>query len=135
MVDYYCRVWGNEMKEPLNICVVDDDPIITELLEDHFRFSDIECTPVAFNDPEQAIHYLDEHPLTDVTITDYHMGKYTGADVIHHTPKNGLTILISGDITAGEMKEIDKSKVLFFDKPISMKQIDDAIRSFSRQIA
>jgi len=119
------------MNHPLKICVVDDNPVMTELLEDHFKFGKLDCDPVIFNDPEQAIHYLDDHPKTDVTITDYHMGKFTGADVIHHTPRSGLTILISGHITPQEIKDIVEHPVVFFEKPVSMKQIDEAILTYS----
>lgn len=122
------------MGHPLQICLVDDNPAITELLEDHFHFSSIECEAVSFNDPVEAIHYLDDHPATDVTITDFHMGKFTGFDVIEHTPNNGLTILISGHISEEEKSHIDPSKVVFFDKPLSMKQLDNAIRDFSERL-
>ncbi len=121
------------MDHPLKICVVDDNPAITELLEDHFLFSTIECEAISFNDPQEAIHYLDAHPSTDVTITDFHMGKYNGLDVIEHTPDSGLTILISGHISDEEKCCLDSSKVIFFDKPLSMKQLDKAIQCHSKR--
>lgn len=123
------------MNHPLQICLVDDNPVITELLEDHFEFSDIECEMITFNDPGKAMEYLDAHPQTDITITDFHMGAYTGFDVIEHTPDSGLTILISGHITEEEKKKLDPSKVIFFDKPLSMKQLDAAIIRFSSKMS
>ncbi len=123
------------MNNPLKICLVDDNPAITELLEDHFTFSSIECEAISFNDPEEAIHYLDDHQSTDVTITDFHMGKFTGFDVIEHTPATGLTILLSGHISDEEKKHIDPERVVFFDKPVSMKQLDQAINDYSQKLS
>ena len=123
------------MNHPLKICLVDDNPAITELLSDHFEFSAIDCEAISFNDPEEAIHYLDEHHEVDITITDFHMGKWTGFDVIEHTPKEGLAILISGHITEEEKKRLDPERVVFFDKPFSMNQIDQAILKWSHRLS
>jgi len=123
------------MNHPLKICLVDDNPAITELLEDHFLVSKIDCEAVSFNDPEEAMHYLDEHDEIDVTITDFHMGKWSGFDVIEHTPREGLTILISGHITEEEKQRLDPSRVVFFDKPFSMNKIDEAIIAYSNRLS
>ncbi len=122
------------MNNPLKICLIDDNPAITELLEDHFMFSPIECESISFNDATEAINYLDGHQSTDVTITDFHMGAFTGFDVIPHAPDSGLTILISGHISEEEKRHIDPEKVIFFDKPLSMKQLDRVIVEFSNRM-
>lgn len=123
------------MNQKLTICLVDDNPEITELLQDHFEFSKIDCESISFNDPSKAMEYLDTHPYTDITITDFHMGKYNGFDIINHSPDEGLTILMSGHITEEEKDLLDPDKVIFFDKPLSMKKLDDVIIEYSQQIS
>lgn len=114
-----------------NICIVDDSYEVTELLEDYLEVSDLDCTIHTFNQPTEAINYLREHQDVDILITDYHMGKYTGLDVIRATPKEALKIVISGDINRDELRTLRKVGVTYHDKPISMKEIETDIREFT----
>lgn len=114
-----------------NICIVDDSHEVTELLEDYLEVSDLDCTIHTFNKPTEAINYLKEHQEVDILITDFHMGRYTGLDVIKATPKAALKIVISGDINRDELRTLKRVGVTYHDKPVSMKEIETDIKEFS----
>lgn len=117
--------------EKANICIVDDSYEVTELLEDYLEVSSLDCTIHTFNQPTEAINYLREHEDVDILITDFHMGKYTGLDVIRATQKDALKIVISGDINREELRTLRKVGVTYHDKPVSMKEIETDIREFT----
>ena len=120
------------MNKHISICIVDDNPMITELLTDHFQFSNIDCDITSFNNPDRAISYLDEHKDIDVLITDFHLGGKTGKDIIEHTQsQKTLKILISGHISENELSQFDLSNINFFDKPLKMKELDNTIIQYS----
>lgn len=114
-----------------NICIVDDSVEVTELLEDYLEVSNLDCTIHTFNQPTEAISYLREHQDVDILITDFHMGRYTGLDVIRATRKEALKIVISGDINRDELRTLRKVGVTYHDKPVSMKEIETDIREFT----
>ncbi len=118
----------------MHICIVDDHPEMTDLLEDYLDISDIDCDVDAFNNPKEAIDYLRDHDDIDILITDYHMGRYTGMDVLRETPANTLKIVISGDINREEMRGLKRTGAHFHDKPVPMKAIETEIRDFCEHL-
>ncbi len=116
--------------EKANICIVDDRFEVTELLEDYLAISNTDCTVHTFNQPTEAIRYLQKHQDIDILITDFHMGRYTGLDIIRATSKKALKIVISGNINGEEMKALRKEGVTFHDKPLTMKDISSDILHF-----
>ena len=58
------------------ILLVDDEPMVVAAIS-AFLTLETDHEVIAFNDPEAALSYLDEHPV-DVVIADLVMGKMTG---------------------------------------------------------
>ena len=122
------------MKTPIEICLVDDNPNITELLECHFLYSKVDCKSVSFNDPQKAIDYISHENSLKVLITDYHMGEISGYDVIKSTPDDICKIVISGNVDREEMNLISSENAIFFDKPIDMNSLASAILDYIKKV-
>ncbi len=124
------------MNNNITICLVDDNPEITELLECHLQHSPINCKAVSFNDPALAIDYVKEGNPAEVVITDFHMGEINGYDVLNSVPDESFKIVVSGHITDAERTLIKKTDAVFFDKPIIMRELDQAIlQHINREVA
>ncbi|ERP31727.1 response regulator [Chitinivibrio alkaliphilus] len=107
----------------MKICIIDDSEEITDLLRDYLAVSDIDCTVDTYNNPEEAIKYLKGCHDTDILITDMHMGKVSGLDVIKATGQRAIKMVISGNISETEILHLETMNIKFYDKPINIKEL------------
>lgn len=111
------------MAKMLDIVVVDDKVMITDLFESYIQLSGTEANVYSFNDPSLAMEFISSDNHIDVIITDYKMPGINGIQLLEASPKDSKRILISGyvsDIAEEKLAELD---AVFFEKPVPMKQI------------
>lgn len=114
--------------ESLRILVVEDDPILRDLLIEELNEAGFSCIPAGSGDEAWAIM---ENSSVDCLISDLAMQDSSGADLIEKTRKdsrfNSLPIIISSgvlDITDEKAQKMGANKLLI--KPFL---VEDLIRS------
>lgn len=119
----------------INICIVDDHREVTDLLQEYLSHSSISCDVTVFNKPESAIDWLQSsQSQIHILITDFHMGKYTGLDILKASPDGILKIVLSGNINIDEINNLRQRGARFFEKPVPMKTILSEVESYSSSL-
>ncbi len=111
------------MGKVLNIIVVDDKAMITDLFESYIKLSGTEATVRTFNDSNEALDYINKKNPIDVIITDYKMPGINGMQLLEASPKESTRILISGYVSTIAEERLNKLDAMFFEKPVPMKRI------------
>lgn len=119
------------MGNAINILIVDDDKLITELLSGYL--SSKGYTAKAVNSPGEAFPLLDSVEF-DLVITDLKMEPIDGIAVIkrlHERGFKGRTILMSG--FRGDMQEIANSLHVDYciEKPFDLAHMLAKVREFT----
>jgi DNA-binding NtrC family response regulator len=109
-------------KKPLEIVVVDDEAQITDLLKIFLSSISRNLNIYAFNDPEEARAHILQCPV-DVLITDFKMPKFDGIQLMKLMPADSTKILISGYVSEITESKLSELKAVFFEKPVSMKEL------------
>ncbi|MDA0989615.1 MAG: response regulator [Verrucomicrobia bacterium] len=94
--------------DPLRVVVVDDDPVIREILEHSLRRYG--CTPICLGTAQEGLDALRADPSPDMLITDIVLPDMDGFELIAHVKGDahlrGLPILaITGHLLDGERQE------------------------------
>ena len=111
----------------MDIVVVDDKVMITDLFESYIRLSGADVNIYKFNDPTKALEFINSKQKIDIIITDYNMPGLNGIDLLKACPMEATRILISGYISDVAEERLKKLNAVFFEKPVPMKQISKII--------
>ena len=114
----------------MNILILDDNPIMTMVLSDHF--ADRGHSVIPAYDPNLGLLFCDRKYF-DVLIIDYVLPGINGIDVLQLMRKKNKStraIIITGfpELLQGEsdrMKELDVEAVI--EKPFDFSQLDELI--------
>ncbi len=120
------------MGRKLQIVVVDDEVMITDLIESFLRLSSRNAEVHCFNDPVRAKEFLSTH-TADVLITDYKMPVVDGIQLIEATPPETKRIMISGYVSEIAEGMLEKLDAVFFEKPVPMKKLGEIIEIEERR--
>ena len=115
------------MGKTLDIVVVDDKVMITDLFDSYIRLSGAAVNIYTFNDPIKALEFINNNKHIDIIITDYKMPGLNGIELLQACPMNAIRILISGYISDIAEEKLTELNALFFEKPVPMKQISKII--------
>ena len=113
-------------KTVLKVVVVDDEPQITDLLNEFLMCISKNLEVHTFNDPEEARAHLQQHHV-DILITDYKMPKYDGIQLMKLVPVDATKVLISGFVSEITESQLHSLKASFLEKPVSMKDLGKLI--------
>lgn len=109
------------MSNLLEIIVVDDNVLITDIISDYIDFSGLKGNVISFNDSTAALEHIKDNSKIDVLITDYKMPIINGIQLLEASSTDTRRIMISGfvsDIAEDRLKELG---AIFLAKPVSMK--------------
>ncbi len=118
------------MGKLIDILIVDDKVMITDLFESYIKLSGAEANVITFNDSKKALEYIGTSKV-DVVITDYKMPGVNGLELLEATPEGATRILISGYVSSIAEEKLSKLHAYFFEKPVPMKQIGKIIQEKS----
>jgi len=114
------------MGKTLDIVVVDDKVMITDLFESYIRLSGAAVNIYTFNDPIKALEFINSNHI-DIIITDYKMPGLNGIELLQACPMDVIRILISGYVSDIAEEKLNELNALFFEKPVPMKKISKII--------
>ena len=115
------------MGKKLDVVVVDDKVMITDLFESYIRLSGAHVNIYTFNDPTKALEFINSNQKIDIIITDYKMPGLNGIELLKACPMEATRILISGYISDVAEERLNELNAVFFEKPVPMKQISKII--------
>ena len=115
------------MGKKVDIVVVDDKVMITDLFESYIRLSGANVNVYTFNDPSKALEFINSNQKIDIIITDYKMPGLNGIELLKASPMEATRILISGYISDIAEEKLNELNAVFFEKPVPMKQISKII--------
>ncbi len=118
------------MGKMIDILIVDDKVMITDLFESYIKLSGTEANVITYNDSNKALEFLSTSEV-DVVITDYKMPGVNGLELLEASPQNATRILISGYVSDIAEEKLTKLHAHFFEKPVPMKQIGKIIHDKS----
>jgi len=114
------------MGKTMDIVVVDDKVMITDLFESYIRLSGAAVNIYTFNDPIKALAFINSNHI-DIIITDYKMPGLNGIELLQACPMDVIRILISGYVSDIAEEKLNELNALFFEKPVPMKKISKII--------
>jgi DNA-binding NtrC family response regulator len=117
------------MKDPYEVLVLDDEPIVGERLQEHLEKKDFRVE--TFTQSKKALERLEEKQF-DVVITDLKMEAPGGLEVLRYVRDQGSgtqVIMITGYGSMETVREAEFSGVFeFVPKPFSAKVIEAATK-------
>jgi DNA-binding NtrC family response regulator len=111
------------MTNGLDVVVVDDKVLITDLFESYFQLSNMNVNLYTFNDPYKALEFVKNNDHIDVLITDYKMPGINGIQLLEATSTDTTRILISGYVSSIAVEKLADLNAIFFEKPVPMKEL------------
>ncbi len=119
------------MGKKLRVVIVDDEIMITDLIESFIQFSVKEADVLSFNDPVDAYDFIINNEL-DVLITDYNMPSINGLQLMEATKPTTMRIMISGYVSDIAEEKLNELNAIFFEKPVPMKEIGALILRYTK---
>jgi YesN/AraC family two-component response regulator len=110
------------MGKILEVVIVDDEAMITDLIESYVRFASRKSNIHTFNDSVAAKDYI-AHNEIDVLITDYKMPHVDGLQLLAATSPSTTRVMISGYVSEIAEEKLQQLKAIFFEKPVPMKKL------------
>lgn len=108
------------------VLIVDDKPTIAKVIQVHISET-FDCT--YFEDPIEAIAWLQEGNVPDLIISDIYMPKMSGVDFLAYIKKNDLfksipfVILSSEDSTSQKIELLEKGADDYISKPFNPMEL------------
>ncbi len=133
-METYITVEADKMGRKLEIVIVDDEAMITDLIESFVKLSASNANVHCFNDATKAHHYITKN-MVDVLITDYKMPEYNGIELMEITNPQTKRILISGYVSEIAEEKLNRLNAIFFEKPVPMKKLGKLITEHEALIA
>lgn len=111
------------------ICIIDDEPIVLDVLKSHFEEKGMEVSSCA--NGEEAVKLLLE-TSPDIVLLDYKLeNDMTGLDVLKKAKGSGFSgkaIFSTGALEEKVKEEAQSLGVeIFLNKPILMQALDEAV--------
>ncbi|MFP4162526.1 MAG: response regulator [Chitinispirillaceae bacterium] len=122
------------MSENLEIMIVDDENQITDLLKSFISLHAPDAIVHAFNDPGEAMSYLQSNHL-DLVITDYQMPCINGLTLLESAHPDVTKVLISGYVSQIAEEKLSKLNAVFFEKPIKFLELGKIIDNCQKNTA
>ena len=122
------------MGKTVQIVVVDDKVMITDLFESYIKLSGADANVYTFNDSVKAMDFISHNDNIDIIITDYKMPEINGLQLLEASPDKSIRILISGYVSDIAEEKLGELHAMFFEKPVPMKQIGRIIKEKSESI-
>ena len=123
------------MERKIEICVVDDEPIVCKRLKPMLEKSG--CRVEVFTDSKASLERLTEKKF-DILITDLKMKPPNGLDLLHFTRKTypeTRVIIITGFATIETARDALKGGAVdFITKPFHIGQLRDLVLKISSEI-
>jgi YesN/AraC family two-component response regulator len=110
----------------LEIVVVDDEVMITDLIESFLNLASKHNNIHSFNDSTEAYEYIKNNHI-DVLVTDYKMPELDGIALMEATKPTTRRIMISGYVSEIAEKKLRSLDATLFEKPVPMKQLWEII--------
>ena len=89
------------MGKTLEIVVVDDKVMITDLFESYIKLSGTAANVYTFNDSGKALDFINSNTHIDIVITDYKMPGVNGLELLEASPQAATRILVTSQWPAG----------------------------------
>lgn len=122
----YIIIEAHYMGKKLEVVIVDDEVMITDLIESFIQFSVKEANVHSFNDAIVARNYITKNEI-DVLITDYNMPHLNGLQLMEATKPTTMRIMISGYVSDIAEEKLNNLNAIFFEKPVPMKELGSLI--------
>jgi DNA-binding NtrC family response regulator len=110
----------NIIPNKLEVLVVDDESLITTLIENYLRYAVKNANIHALCDPLKALEFLRRYRV-DILITDHKMPRCNGIQLMEAAHHGTKKIMISGCISKSVEEKLHSLNAIFIEKPISMK--------------
>lgn len=123
------------MTNELDVVVVDDKVLITDLFESYFQLSNMNVNLYTFNDPYKALEFVKNNDRIDVLITDYKMPGINGIQLLEATSDETTRILISGYVSSIAVEKLADLNALFFEKPVPMKELSKILKDKESEVS
>ena len=113
-----------------SIIIVEDDLNLAQLWKKAFQEPD--HTVAVFGDGEQAINYLQSNPLPTLIISDYHMPKRNGFEVMQalnqlDPERQVRRIMVSANHLLDYAHDIEAVVDFYLVKPVSYRELQGLI--------
>ncbi|MFP4417907.1 MAG: response regulator [Fibrobacterota bacterium] len=114
------------MGKKLEIVIVDDEIMITDLIQSFIQFSVKDANVHSFDDAVDAYDFITNNDI-DVLITDYNMPRINGLQLMEATKPTTMRIMISGYVSDIAEEKLHSLDAIFFEKPVPMKELGSLI--------
>lgn len=121
------------MEKKLEIVVVDDEVMITDLIGNYLRYTSKNANVHTFNDSLVAREFIKKSNV-DVLITDYKMPFVNGIELLEEADKETKKIMISGFVSEIAEEKLQSLNALFFEKPVPMKELGNIISEQEKKL-
>jgi len=108
------------------IVYVDDEPTLCRLFDLHFGGAQLPAR--SFSDPEAALAFLDETPVSAV-LCDYRMPAMTGLEFLARMPQDVPFYLITGDHSFREEADANPRVTQVVEKPFEYDALIAELRA------
>lgn len=119
------------MNTQREIVVVDDEVMITDLIESFLSLASQDNRIHTFNDPVKAYEFIRNNRV-DVLVTDYKMPDIDGIKLMEATTSTTRRIMISGYVSEIAEKKLVDLDAILFEKPVPMRLLWDTIREATK---
>jgi YesN/AraC family two-component response regulator len=110
----------------IEIVVVDDEAMITDLIESFLLLASKRNIVHSFNNAREAYEYIKGNQI-DVLVTDYKMPEMDGIALMEATKPTTQRIMITGYVSEIAEKKLRSLNATLFEKPVPMKQLWEII--------
>ncbi len=111
------------MGKALDIVVVDDTLMITELFKSYIKMSDTNANVYSFNNSVKALEFINKKKDIDIIITDCKMPFVDGIELLKATSPETTRVMISGYVSEIAEEKLAELNAIFLEKPVPMKEI------------
>jgi DNA-binding NtrC family response regulator len=114
------------LKQELDIVVVDDEQLITDILTGFISLEAPQARVHVFNCPAKARDFISANPV-DILITDYSMQKLDGMQLAAAAPANARKVVLTGFASEIAEKEMKALNVTVLGKPVPLEVLGKII--------
>ena len=113
------------LSEKLSVLIVDDEPAIVDAMQELLSMYDMKVETAG--DSAEALAHIQEGFEPDFILTDYRLPEMNGVDLIskirNALNKNLPVVIMTGDISAEEIKDANLDNCTVLHKPVNIDQL------------